>query len=111
MRQHPNPNRNQMMHHSDMNEIDMLFEEMTKISGYDKSEIISPNRQRPLPAIRWILGNELYKRGYSLSRSARILNIDHATLLHGIKKLKQMSTKNGYYEETTIKEKFESLCR
>lgn len=85
-----------------------LLTTMSTVSGFSSQVILSRRRQPPLPALRWMIGRELLKQHYSNCAAARELNIDHATLLHGIKTLDQMhSDTQGWALEIDIESKFE----
>ena len=79
---------------------------MADVSEYSIEAILSKSRQRPLPALRWFIGDELVKRGYSSALAARELNIDHATLLHGRKQIKAITERRGWAFELGIYIKF-----
>ena len=83
---------------------------MQDASGIKAERIVSRSRQRPLPAIRWMIGRELIRHGYSSNVAARELNIDHATLLHGCKMLGVMrNSRRNWTLEIEIEERFLTL--
>lgn len=80
---------------------------MVDVSKFTTEDIMGGCRQRPLPALRWFIGDELYKRGYSSCVAAREINIDHATLLHGRKQIRKMKAdKKGWAIELEIYNEF-----
>lgn len=80
---------------------------MSTVSGFSSKAILSRRRQRPLPALRWMICRELLEQHYSNCAAARELKIDHATLLHGIKTLGQMHyDAQGWALEIEIESKF-----
>ena len=97
--------------HSEMDTINNIIDIAVEASGYSKEEILSNNRTRPLPAIRWFIGDKLVQMGYSTSKAAKILNINHATLLHGRKQIPSISERMGWKEELDILTQFNALCK
>ena len=84
-----------------------LLQKMERASGIEVARILSKSRKSPLPAIRWMIGRELIRHGYSSVVAASELNIDHATLLYGRKKLKDMRCGDRHWTlEIEIEEKF-----
>ena len=81
---------------------------MVDVSNYTAQDILSNCRQRPLPALRWFVGDELYKRGYSSNIVSRELNINHATLLHGRKQIKNMANNKNWACEYDIYKDFKN---
>lgn len=80
---------------------------MAAVSGFSTRSIISRQRKCPLPALRWMIGRELLRHGYSNSFAARELRLDHATLLHGIKTLDAMKDdEKGWRLEIEIEKRF-----
>lgn len=94
-----------------MDDIDKIFRAMETASGFSKEEILQTNRKRPFPAIRYMIGDKLMAMGYSSSYASKILNIDHATLLHGRKIMKDVTARNGWKQEIDILIQFKELCR
>lgn len=83
---------------------------MTDASGLTAESILSRSRHRPLPAVRWMIGHELLRHGYSANVAARELNINHATLLHGCKMLEVMrDSRRNWTMEIEIEERFLTL--
>ena len=94
-----------------MDDIDKIFQAMQTASGFSKEEILQAGRKRPFPAIRYMIGEKLMALGYTNSYSANILNIDHATLLHGRKLMKDITARNGWKQELDILTKFREICK
>lgn len=94
-----------------MNDIEKIFQAMQTASGFSKEQILQTSRKRPLPAIRYMIGDKIMALGYSSSYASKILNIDHATLLHGRKIMKEVTARNGWKQELDILTKFKELCR
>lgn len=94
-----------------MNDIEKIFQAMQTASGFSKEQILQTSRKRPLPAIRYMIGDKIMALGYSSSYASKILNIDHATLLHGRKIIKEVTARNGWKQELDILTKFKELCR
>lgn len=94
-----------------MKEVEDLVDVMVKASGYSKEDIFSKKRERPLPALRWFIGDELVKRGFSANVAARLVGIDHATLLHGRKQIQIMERDKRWYFEYKILQEFQALCK
>ena len=94
-----------------MDDIDKIFRAMETASGFSKEEILQTNRKRPFPAIRYMIGDKLMALGYSSSCASKILNIDHATLLHGRKIMKEVTARNGWKQEIDILIQFKELCK
>ena len=94
-----------------MNDVEKIFQAMQTASGFSKEQILQTNRKRPLPAIRYMIGDRIMALGYSSSYASKILNIDHATLLHGRKIMKEVTARNGWKQELDILIKFRELCR
>lgn len=94
-----------------MDDIDKIFRAMETASGFSKEEILQTNRKRPFPAIRYMIGDKLMALGYSSTYASKILNIDHATLLHGRKQIADITARNGWKQEIDILTKFKELCR
>lgn len=53
-----------------------------------------------------MIGDKLMSLGYSSGKTSKILNIDHATLLHGRKQIADITARNGWREELDILTKF-----
>lgn len=87
-----------------------LLTTMSAVSGFSSRAILSRKRHRPLPALRWMIGRELLRNNYSSCSAARELNIDHATLLHGINTLGNMEAdkSRGWQLELDIEEQFKT---
>lgn len=85
-------------------ESEYLFELMSKVSGETLEAIKSKERRRPLPACRYLIGMELVRRGYRVTRAARCIGIDHATFLHGRKMMEDLriSPQRAFKEEQDI---------
>lgn len=85
-----------------------LLTTMSAVSGFSSRAILSRNRRRPLPALRYMIGCELIRNHYTISLAARELKLNHATLLHGIKTLDLMRTdkSRGWQLEIYIEEQF-----
>lgn len=94
-----------------MERIANIIKLMVKVSGYSQEQILSKSRIRPLPAIRWFIGDKLIELGYSCSKASRVLNIDHATLLNGRKQIPNMEKDFRWREELDIYNKFTELCK
>jgi hypothetical protein len=94
-----------------MNDVEKIFQAMQTASGFSKEQILQTSRKRPLPAIRYMIGDKIMALGYSSSYASKILNIDHATLLHGRKIMKEVTARNGWKQELDILTKFKELCR
>ena len=94
-----------------MDDIENIFKAMQTASGFSKEEILQTSRKRPFPAIRYMIGDKLMALGYSSTYTSKILNIDHATLLHGRKIIKEVTARNGWKQELDILTKFKELCR
>ena len=86
-----------------------LVELMSEASGFDEQDIMVKGRQRPLPACRWMVGEALVERGYSVNIAAREIGLDHTTLLYGIRTLHFMSRRGLWGDEIDIMEKFKTL--
>ena len=86
-----------------------LVELMSEASGFDEQDIMGKGRQRPLPACRWMIGEALVERGYSINIAAREIGLDHTTLLYGIRTLHFMSRRGLWGDEIDIMEKFNTL--
>lgn len=94
-----------------MNDVDKIFQAMQTASGFSKEQILQTSRKRQLPVIRYMIGDKIMALGYSSSYASKILNIDHATLLHGRKVMKEVTARNGWKQELDILTKFKELCR
>ena len=94
-----------------MDDIEKIFQAMQTASGFSKEQILQTSRKRPLPAIRYMIGDKLMALGYSSSCASKILNIDHATLLHGRKIMKEVTARNGWKQELDILIQFKELCK
>lgn len=94
-----------------MSDLERLTQAAETASGFSKEEILGKCRQRPLPAIRWMIGEALYDLGYSESMAARMLQLNHATLYHGRKQLKEMPLNKNWRVEHRIYQKFQELCK
>lgn len=94
-----------------MDDIEKIFQAMQTASGFTKEQILQTGRKRPLPAVRYMIGDKLMALGYSSTCASKILNIDHATLLHGRKIMKEVTARNGWKQELDILTKFKELCR
>lgn len=83
---------------------------MSAVSGFSSQAILSRNRYRPLPALRWMIGRELIRNHYTNSLAARELNLNRSTLLHGIKTLELMLTSKsrGWQLEIDIETQFKT---
>lgn len=99
------------INHSDMDDIEKIFQAMQTASKFSKEEILQKSRKRPLPAIRYMIGDKLMALGYSSTYASKILNIDHATLLHGCKQIADITARNGWKQELDVLTKFKELCR
>ena len=87
-----------------MDDIENIFKAMQTASGFSKEANMAP-------AIRYMIGDKLMALGYSSTYTSKILNIDHATLLHGRKIIKEVTARNGWKQELDILTKFKELCR
>lgn len=94
-----------------MDEIDSVFESMIEASGLSKEKILSRDRKRPLPAIRWFIADELIRRGYSSVKASNAVQLNHATILYGRKAIKMMSKDKRWHEEYLILNKFREICK
>lgn len=94
-----------------MNDVEKIFQAMQTASGFSKEEILQTGRKRPFPVIRYMIGDKLMAMGYSSSCASKILNIDHATLLHGRKIMKEVTARNGWKQEIDILIQFKELCK
>lgn len=94
-----------------MDEVEKIFQAMQTASGFSKEQILHTSRKRPLPAIRYMIGDKIMALGYSSTYTSKILNIDHATLLHGRKQIADITARNGWKQEIDILTKFKELCR
>lgn len=83
-------------------EYETLVKGMADISGYRIEDITSKFRTRPFPALRWFIGDVLMVRGYSSSIVSKTMHINHATLLHGRKKIKEMPNNKNWRLEYSI---------
>ena len=90
-------------------DVEILLGIMERASGYVRDDILSKNRTRPLPALRWFIGSELMDMGYSATMAAREVGIDHATLLNGRKQMRNIEKKNNWGVEAKIYERFKGL--
>lgn len=83
-----------------------LLDVACEVSGYSAADVLSGCRKRPLPAVRYIVGDALMRAGYSSAMAARELGIDHATLLHGRKQMNDWKRSRAYDVEQNIKDVF-----
>lgn len=83
-----------------------LLDVACEVSGYSAADVLSGCRKRPLPAVRYIVGDALMRAGYSSVMAARELGIDHATLLHGRKQMQDWKLTRAYDVEQNIKDMF-----
>lgn len=91
-----------------MEKLDALVRAVAGIARVDAADVMSACRRSPLPACRWMVGEALMQQGYSCSAAARLLGIDHATLLHGVKLL-HGCRRYGWYPEADIYDEFLQL--
>ena len=66
---------------------DTLCTIVADIAKVDKEEITSKSRVWPLTVCRDILYDYYNKKGFSTTRTGRMLNRDHATVYSGLKRL------------------------
>jgi len=104
-------NPNKTIDHSDMEIVNVIIQKAVKASGYSQEQILSESRIRPLPAIRWMIGDKLMSLGFSSMKVSKILNMNHATLLYGRKQITDITARNGWREEIEILSKFKDLCK
>lgn len=104
-------NQNKRIDPSDMDIANNIINLAIKASGYSQEQILSESRIRPLPAIRWMIGDKLMSLGFSSMKVSKILNIDHATLLYGRKQIADITARNGWREEIEILSIFKELCK
>lgn len=83
-----------------------LLDVACEVSGYSAADVLSGCRKRPLPAVRYIVGDALMRAGYSSVMAARELGINHATLLHGRKQMQDWKLTRAYDVEQNIKDVF-----
>ena len=86
-----------------------LIKLISQASGETVRTITGRERRRPLPALRWMVGSELIRRGYSVNHAARELGLDHNTLHHGIEQLKIMKFDVNWHPEQMIEAEFYRL--
>lgn len=60
--------------------------EVAQRHGIDPADLHSPNRSAPLCRARWEAMRLLRDRGLSLPRIGRMLNRDHKTVMHGLRR-------------------------
>ena len=86
-----------------------LVKLISQASGETVERITGRERQRPLPALRWMVGRELTQRGYSVNYASREIGLDHNTLRHGIEQLKIMALDVSWHPEQLIAAEFYRL--
>lgn len=87
-----------------------LLKTVSDVSGETVEDILSRRRRRPLPVCRWLVASELVRRGYSINYASGMVNITHATLLHGRVMLDIMKQhpQHTFAEEVHIEKAFRS---
>lgn len=83
------------------------IEAMSKVVGTD---ILVRSRDKILVYARYMVSYYLREFGFSYHEIGNFLNMNHATIIHGVKMIKEMlSYPQMYQEETEIWQKFLSL--
>lgn len=59
-------------------------------NNIEKDVLLSKARFRPYPELRQKFMVKAFEAGYSKSAIGRFLNLNHATVMHGIKKIKAL---------------------
>lgn len=89
-----------------------LLQAMSKASGETPDEILSGSRRHPLPALRWMIAEELLQRGHSPDYAARQVGIDRATFLYGRRQLVLIeSNAKQWYCASSIMARFRALIK
>lgn len=71
--------------------IGQLIAEASRETGYTPQEIVGHSRKQPLARTRqWVMW-KARQEGYSLEQIGRVLNRDHTTVLHGVRKIEAIS--------------------
>lgn len=94
-----------------MEEVERVFQDMEKVSGFSKEQILCKSRIPPIPALRWFIGERLIELGWSNNKTANILKINHSTLFHGLKQIPIMPKDKRWHGEYEIYKEFRALCK
>lgn len=54
------------------------------------SDVLGPSRCRNVAEARWAIWAILRKRGYSFPRIGQLFGRDHTTVIHGVRRLREM---------------------
>ena len=68
------------------------------LAGVTFNTLVSKRRRRPLPVCRYLVAQELVRRGLSIHAAGKAVNIHHSTVLHGREALEKITEANGYYD-------------
>ena len=90
-------------------EFDRLCNLVGKIAHVDKEDIVSPSRQWPLPACRYVLYDYYQKKGLSAARIGKMFGRDHSTVFSGIKRMHCWIEARDTYI-TQLYEQFHDQC-
>ena len=82
---------------------------VVEASGRKEEDILSKKRYRPLPICRYLVAEHFHNLGRSLSKAGAEMRLDHATVLHGLRKLKEIRDGYGLPEETRIVSRWDEL--
>lgn len=64
-----------------------IIARIAKLHDVDPEDIVGPSRTPELCEARFCIMRELRTKGWSTPRIGRLLNRDHSTVLHGLRRL------------------------
>lgn len=63
-----------------------IIARMAILHDVEVDEIVGPSRMRHICEARWAVMREMRNRGLSLGRIGQLLNRDHTTVMHGLRR-------------------------